>query len=333
MEMPSRKLHRSGLLRRHAIVRTESPERMREAMHKVFEADRLEVRGDADKFFGQGSRIRLRRMGLNYCSYGAEVRLGFPEMPGLRQLICLSGAGETVVDGRRIPLSVDSTCVIPVGSKLDARYGDGYRQIVFNVDPAAVERKLEALLGVSLGKPIEFEVATRFQSPQALALRRLILFLVDQIDAPDAEVCPAALDEFENAVIVAFLCGQDHNFSAQLAAPSAKAGPWQIRMTEDFIAANLDKPLSVAEIAQAVGVSVRGIFSAFRRSRGVSPMMFLKSLRLERAHLMLSRIEPDQSVMKTAFACGFHSHGHFARAYKLRFGESPSETLARTRGS
>jgi AraC-like DNA-binding protein len=331
--MPSQKSRRSGLLRRHAVVRTADPERMRDAMYETFKADSLEVRGDADKFFGQASRIRLRNIGLNYCSYGAEVRLGFPEMPGLRQLICLSGAGETLIDGRRTPLSLDSTCVIPVGSKLDARYGDAFRQIVFSVDPDAVERKLEALLGVSLGKPIEFKVATRFQSPHAHALRRLVLFLVDQIDAPDAELCPATLAEFENATIVAFLCGQEHNFSAMLVAPGAEAGPWQIRMTEEFIAANLDKPLSVTQIAQAVGVSVRAIFSAFQQSRGVSPMMFLKSLRLERAHQMLSRREADQSVMKAAFACGFQSHGHFARSYKLRFGESPSETLARTRGS
>jgi transcriptional regulator GlxA family with amidase domain len=36
--------------------------------------------------------------------------------------------------------------------------------------------------------------------------------------------------------------------------------------------------------------------------------------------------------MKVAFACGFQSHGHFAREYRLQYGEAPSDTLARARG-
>jgi transcriptional regulator GlxA family with amidase domain len=32
-------------------------------------------------------------------------------------------------------------------------------------------------------------------------------------------------------------------------------------------------------------------------------------------------------VTGVAFACGFQNLGHFARDYRLRFGELPSETL------
>jgi transcriptional regulator GlxA family with amidase domain len=107
--------------------------------------------------------------------------------------------------------------------------------------------------------------------------------------------------------------------------------PWQVRLVEEYIAANWNRPITVETLAAAAGASARSIFKAFRDSRDCSPMAFVKSIRLQHARRML--LEPDSAttVVSTAFACGFLNPGHFARDYRLAFGELPSATLGAAR--
>jgi transcriptional regulator GlxA family with amidase domain len=74
------------------------------------------------------------------------------------------------------------------------------------------------------------------------------------------------------------------------------------------------------------------LFKAFSKTYGISPMMFVKKLRLEHARRFLTTPDARTSVTGTAFACGFSNLGHFARDYHNIFGELPSQTLIRAKG-
>jgi transcriptional regulator GlxA family with amidase domain len=57
-------------------------------------------------------------------------------------------------------------------------------------------------------------------------------------------------------------------------------------------------------------------------------MTYLQSVRLDRAHESLRRADPTRlTVSAVAHRWGFAHLGRFASAYRLRFGEPPSETL------
>ena len=95
------------------------------------------------------------------------------------------------------------------------------------------------------------------------------------------------------------------------------------------MAARLGQPVSLAEVADAAGVSVRSLNRAFVSHRGVSPMRFLRLRRLDAANRALLEAEPDGlTVTEVALRCGFSHLGRFACAYRECFGESPSETLS-----
>ena len=105
----------------------------------------------------------------------------------------------------------------------------------------------------------------------------------------------------------------------------------QVWRAEAFIEANWDKPLTMEALSNAVGAGARSIFKSFKDHRGYSPMAFARGVRLRRAREMLRDAEPGASVTAVAYRCGFQNHGHFAREYRARFGESPSTTLAQAR--
>ena len=94
-------------------------------------------------------------------------------------------------------------------------------------------------------------------------------------------------------------------------------------------AAFSNRMISIEALACATSASARSLFHQFKRSRGQSPIAFVKDVRLRRA----SRNAPTDG--RHSFGNGNSTClrvlnlGHFAHDYFKRFGERPSETLRR----
>ncbi|MCF0253576.1 MAG: helix-turn-helix domain-containing protein [Duodenibacillus sp.] len=81
---------------------------------------------------------------------------------------------------------------------------------------------------------------------------------------------------------------------------------------------------TVAGIARELGVSARHLTKVFREA-GSAPAAALMDVRLERARVEL--LEPHRAaepVAAIALGCGFRSGAHFSRAFKGKYGITPS---------
>lgn len=117
----------------------------------------------------------------------------------------------------------------------------------------------------------------------------------------------------------------DHDLIADGARSVA---PWPVRIVENYLEANWDRPVTIEEIARETGVGVRSLFLSFKKARGYSPMSFLLRVRLYHARRMLEAPNATTSVTSVRSRCGFKNASHFARYYRAAFGELPSTTLA-----
>ncbi|WP_417520550.1 helix-turn-helix domain-containing protein [Marinobacter sp.] len=87
---------------------------------------------------------------------------------------------------------------------------------------------------------------------------------------------------------------------------------------------------SVADLCVVTGVSERTLQYAFRSAMQLTPVAYLRTLRLNRVRVDLLRAIPSQTtVTRSAMQWGFVHLGEFARDYQRLFGERPSHTLAR----
>jgi AraC-like DNA-binding protein len=93
---------------------------------------------------------------------------------------------------------------------------------------------------------------------------------------------------------------------------------------EQFIEAHLAEPgLSPAEVAAAVGLSVRHLQRLFARN-GTTAAEWIRERRLE--HCRSDLCDPRfsrKSITEISFLWGFSDSAHFARSFKTRFGTSP----------
>ncbi|MCC9608294.1 GlxA family transcriptional regulator [Blastopirellula sp. JC732] len=95
----------------------------------------------------------------------------------------------------------------------------------------------------------------------------------------------------------------------------------------ELMEAEIEEPLTTAELAAAVSLSSRQLSRLFKEHLNVSPGQFYLELRLDRAHQMI--LHSELSVNAIAFACGFQSQSHFSRVYREKFDVSPRQTRRR----
>ncbi|MBI3899315.1 MAG: GlxA family transcriptional regulator [Gammaproteobacteria bacterium] len=86
--------------------------------------------------------------------------------------------------------------------------------------------------------------------------------------------------------------------------------------------ANIEEPLSLDELASAIGVSRRQLERVFKRHLNCVPTKYYLELRLRRSRELL--LQTAMSVMDVAIACGFRSPPHFSKCYRSLFGYPPS---------
>lgn len=277
---------------------------------------------------GMANRAEVGGVHLHYCHYKPAVEIVFSSMAGLRQMICLAGAGVFVRGGRRLSVDPSTTGVLPPGSDFEAHYGAGYQQLVLQFDEAALRRRAEAITGSPL--PAELGVAFMQGESQRARLQSVaIARAMAQVLSLEGAATGITATELANALAGAFLLENVPAFAARIAGPPREASPAKTRQLEDYIQQNWNQAISVEEIAAACGVSARSVFAQFRKHRGLSPLVYQRNLRLDHARRMLLSPDNSLSVIDVATACGFASFGHFARRYRDRFGELPSTTRVR----
>ena len=93
------------------------------------------------------------------------------------------------------------------------------------------------------------------------------------------------------------------------------------------MAANIEKPLPLVDVASAINLSLRQLGRLFNRYFSMNPVQYYMNLRLRRARELL--MHTSLPVMQIAMASGFHSSSHFCKAYRDLFGHPPSDERRR----
>lgn len=116
------------------------------------------------------------------------------------------------------------------------------------------------------------------------------------------------------------------NYAGELRqAPQAKSGlsSTQARRVREFMEKNLDRNLSLADIAQVANISVFHLIRQFNETFGCPPYVYLMHRRLERAREMIA--SGDRALKCVAVSCGFSDQSHMTRLFRREFKMTPGE--------
>lgn len=321
-----------AVLSRFEVCRTHDLDEARQWGEKIFCANRLR---SLDAPGPLNTRIYYRRLGgigVGRMSYGADIsiELGAMETFSLVQMP-IRGQERIDIGAQRVLSDASKAVVLNAHSPLVVNNGRSTEKLVIRIDSNVLERHCRKHLGRSLDRPVEFQPEMPLDTPQGRRWMRMVGWLYDSLSVDDGDLPPMLVSQFESNLVNLLLACQRHNYSAELLGEDGPVvTPSFVKRVERYIEEHAHEPITIADMAESVGVSSRKLFVGFRRYRNTSPMQYLKEVRLRNVYEELAR-QSNGSVTVTAVAYrwGFSHLGHFATDYRRRFDETPSQTLGR----
>ena len=291
------------------------------------------VLGRDDPFMARIAHASLGAVSLLRSRYGVDVEITcLPPIPSVTVSLVRSGH-ITVAKERGAGTNVDGrhAVVLSYDQPVRMRWTADTEQVMLVLTKSAVADTLERMLQAPLKGDLVFEAEldTRGRGRGIIGAMET---LAQVVSALPTGVNPGPVTaELASSVATQLLLTHPHNYTEQLFSDQPLPPPRIVRRVIDFIDNSDGMQLRLADLTDCANVSERSLHNAFKKHLGMAPMSYVRQRRLQQAHDELLRIDPGQGVTVTDIALrfGFSHMGRFAAAYRERFGESPSVTLAR----
>jgi AraC-like DNA-binding protein len=321
-------VHAFTFLDRFPALRTHNPDQVREWLRPVFAVRQFDMPRGEREFDSVFNHRQLDSLSLTYARYGAAFSAHLQQNDYFVQGFPISGAGAVLWNRQTVSVSVTSGGVVGgPGSEANFTYDGRFSHLIAKFSPAALTRKLSAMIGRPIDPPLRMDGSSVANPAYLAGQTRLVRFLAEELNREDGPLPTVALIEIEQAIIVSYLIAHRHNYSHWLNGTPSMIAPWQVRNAAEYIEQNWDQPITIEALSHITRTSARSLFHLFKRTYGISPMVFVRQVRLRHAKAMLSNPTQETSVTSVGFLCGFSNLGNFAKSYFEAFGERPSETL------
>ena len=234
------------------------------------------------------------------------------------------------VSGESIPASTRSAPIMQPGRRIDVFRPEKTPLLVLSADLKDLQRLFRDITGIDPG-PLEFASGFDRNTPAGGRLERLINYAVNELQGePSAVLNPIIRRQLDDLVLSALLAlpGDHHRL---IDSASSSIGSPVVRRAEEFMDANVGRPIGMSDVASECGCSRTKLFQAFRQERQWTPLQFLVRQRLERARRRLLTPSEGMNVTMVALDSGYANFSQFAQYYRKLFGETPSATLRRSR--
>ncbi|WP_433292190.1 AraC family transcriptional regulator [Actinoplanes sp. CA-030573] len=315
----------------HVALRTSDVDEARAFCRKLYYGP-LEVNpvGDASTFCFRGDVVMLGPITVGEISYGTDVHLAIGGLETSYHVLSpLSGTLRSRHRGAVVLADTTRAAVYrPVGD-IDLDWPGDCRLLSVKVERAALERELDAALDQQIVSPLLLGESFDTAEGPGRTWAALVRLLHAELCAEDGLASqPRMAARWRDMVVSGLALTVEHPYGDEPAGLQGPRRPRTVKRTLDAMHAEPWRQFTAADLASIAGVGVRVLQESFRQHVGISPLAYLRRLRLDEVHNELSRSDPWQvSVSEVAYRWGFTHLGRFAGAYRARFGVAPSQTL------
>ncbi|WP_347250443.1 AraC family transcriptional regulator [Zoogloea sp.] len=313
------------------LLQSRDLDETREMVAGIFCDHRLSLTDRRAELNYRHRYLRTPAMSFSVMSYGAEVSVAPQELDSFF-LVQLPLKGEDRIEsGKETQFSRPGSGTIhSPGQAFSMNWSADCAKLAVRIERDAIERHAASLLGRPLRQPLSFATALDTRRGGGLAWEKTVRQLLRSVQQnPDLVAHPLMRAQFEQLIMSGLLVWQGNSISDSLGRPETEVLPRHLKVAEDYMRAHLDTAITNEQLAELTGISLRTLFNSFRKFRGVSPMRYLRELRMDKAREELLDTGKLRNVTTVATRWGFFELGRFAAEYRKRYGESPSDTLRR----
>ena len=313
-------------------VSTSDLDQARAVLGRHFYSNFVEILSPAAGWQARFDVMPAGAVTLGDLHFGADVRIEFGELGAYHVDIPLAGRLAWHQGGAQPSVADQNHAAVfqPVGDTVLDRWQADCRLIAVKVDRIALENTLAAMLDRPVTSPVRLGPRLDMSSGLGSSWLRLVqLIMVDTAQQVSLMHHPLIGQRLQESLVTGLLLATDHQYRIQLdSRRQFTAAPRAVRRAAEAMRAQPGRPFTATDLAEVAGVSRRSLQQGFQRYVGMSPMTYLREVRLGCAHDELRHGDPgDVSVTEVAYRYGFLHLGRFSAMYRHRYGEPPSQTL------
>nr|WP_240975856.1 anthranilate 1,2-dioxygenase regulatory protein AndR [Paraburkholderia aromaticivorans] len=265
--------------------------------------------------------VRLGGVGIGTIAFGTAMRVDVEAVDGYHLLMfCVSGQAEVRTRGRIVCADQSNAVLCAAGEPFDAVLSPDCEQFIVRIDTGFLGTQAWPA-GLGHGSHLHVD------SPALVGWLQQLNLIANSSALLDLARKNEGVGRQMGRLLIELLTP---GLVAVAPEPNRRtASPGFVKRAEDFMQEHCGEVLRLPDIAIALGLAERTLRDGFQQFRGISPTQYLRQIRLDRAYQILREATTGVHVSDVAMDCGFFHLGRFSIEYKKRFGESPSETLAR----
>lgn len=226
-------------------------------------------------------------------------------------VIPLAGSFEasmTMIGGHRSSArrTTGHTSVIPAGHQYSANWTEELEDVAIFLDPAFIKRQAGNLVQTD-----RLDIISACESRDPL-IHQIGLSLAAEIDtgASSGSIYAESLVN----TLVAHLIRHYSTASDRFQTRFGGLPKHKLRRVIEFIDANLESDLTLAELAEVAELSPFHFARSFKQTTGSTPIQFLMQRRIERAGRLLA--ETDLPIVEIGLLVGFKNQSHFTTLFR-----------------
>lgn len=268
---------------------------------------------------------------LVHAAYPGGMRLGRGEAHDNLTIRIVTAGGTLYSVGRETLTAVPGQgLILNTALAESGAYAEGSVHSTFTLLGEEVARTLQAAFERPVTERLDFVLPFDARSGVGVTLAGIMAAIDAGFQGQGALAsAPYAARMLRDALIMLVLESVPHRYSSWFERPVSAPAPWQIRRAIAFIDGHTAGPLTVQDVADAIGIGLRSLQEGFRRHKQISPHDYIKRARLAGVRAELQDPHSTRSIEAVARHWGFVNRGHFALDYRQAFGEQPSQTRRR----
>jgi|TARA_B100000497_G_C7687421_1_gene416939 AraC-like DNA-binding protein len=318
-------------LANHPLFRTKDVDEARSCVAEKFCDHKL-------KAYGRNAVVDVRHnhaagfdVSVNYLQYGGNVSID-PGHLGSFYLIQIPLSGGAIIKHCGVEILANNCTATVLNPDRATRmfWRHDCRKLLLQIDKTHLEKVARALIGRDIPGPIRFHPRLDLQSKNGIFLLKSMLSCALAAETGQIFDGRHVLRDrrIEHDLALALLSHHHSNLTHIIENAKDHILSRDVKRAVEFIHAHYAEQLTMSELAQAAGVSIRTLQKGFQREYSQSPMTYLKNIRLDMSHYLLAQRRDDNTVTDVAYSSGFSHLGRFSADYKARFNCSPRNTDA-----
>jgi AraC family transcriptional regulator len=279
---------------------------------------RRPVRKDASP--DAGHRVTLSRWTVMKPVAPLEMQANYPDdshlitFPLVPSSVEFFFAGKQVAHGK---IRLDTVLITGPGEPSRTIFTETFDCIRIYLSQSFLAESFAEFHGHSPSGPIELFDPHFMADPIVFQLASLLA----RVDDDGGPAGPTFVDGVSIALASRLFTLKSMRSDSFVSNKSTPLPKWRLKRVVDYIEANVTRPIYLAEISNAAGLTRMYFAAQFRAATGCSPSNYILKRKVARSQQFL--LDPRLSIADVAAMMGFSTQAHFTVVFKRFVGKTP----------